>query len=136
MSEASLYIHTYILGQARLWCKHRIKLYGGISCEDHMNTFNQCTYLCTYVHRVNPSKQTANTPTHSNNIYRTFTNFHRWPIFIIFMVFRGCRRQPLYCFHLDFRCVTLVRYIYIYIYNMDLKKSLIIENLYNSNREV
>ena len=31
-------------------------------------------------------------------------------------VFRGCRRQPLYCFHLDFRCVTLVRYIYIYIY--------------------
>ena len=43
-----------------------------------------------------------------------------------------------YCFHLDFRCVTLVRYIYIYIYiyNMDLKKSLIIENLYNSNREV
>ena len=30
--------------------------------------------------------------------------------------FRGCRRQPLYCFHLDFRCVTLIRYIYIYIY--------------------
>ena len=29
---------------------------------------------------------------------------------------RGCHRQPLYCFHLDFRCVTLVRYIYIYIY--------------------
>ena len=28
------------------------------------------------------------------------------------------------------------RYIYIYIYNIDLKKSLIIENLYNSNREV
>ena len=27
-------------------------------------------------------------------------------------------------------------YIYIYIYNIDLKKSLIIENLYNSNREV
>ena len=27
-------------------------------------------------------------------------------------------------------------YIYIYIYNMDLKKSLIIQNLYNSNREV
>ena len=22
--------------------------------------------------------------------------------------FRGCRRQPLYCFHLDFRCVTLI----------------------------
>ena len=55
-----------------------------------------------------------------------------------FRLFRGCHRQPLYCFHLDFRCVTLVRYIYIYIYiyNMDLKKSLIIENLYNSNREV
>ena len=31
---------------------------------------------------------------------------------------------------------ALVTYIYIYIYNMDLKKSLIIENLYNSNREV
>ena len=30
-------------------------------------------------------------------------------------VFRGCLWQPLYCFHLDFRCVTLVRYIYIYI---------------------
>ena len=28
------------------------------------------------------------------------------------------------------------RQIYIYIYNMDLKISLIIENLYNSNREV
>ena len=26
--------------------------------------------------------------------------------------FRGCRRQPLYCFHFDFRYVTLVRYIY------------------------
>ena len=26
-------------------------------------------------------------------------------------------RQPLYCFHFDFRYVTLVRYIYIYIYN-------------------
>ena len=53
---------------------------------------------------------------------------------LIQVLFRGCRRQPLYCFHLDFRCVTLVRYIYIY--NIDLKKSLIIENLYNSNREV
>ena len=31
-------------------------------------------------------------------------------------IFRGCLWQPLYCFHLDFRCVTLVRYIYIYIY--------------------
>ena len=31
-------------------------------------------------------------------------------------IFRGCLRQPLYCFHLDFRCVTLVPYIYIYIY--------------------
>ena len=30
-------------------------------------------------------------------------------------IFRGCCRQPLYCFHLDFRCVTFVRYIYIYI---------------------
>ena len=30
-------------------------------------------------------------------------------------VFRGCRRQPLYCFHFNFRYVTLVRYIYIYI---------------------
>ena len=30
-------------------------------------------------------------------------------------VFRGCHRQPLYCFHFDFRYVTLVRYIYIYI---------------------
>ena len=40
------------------------------------------------------------------------------------------------CGHLDFRYVTLVRYIHIYIYNMDLKKSLIIENLYNSNREL
>ena len=43
------------------------------------------------------------------------------------------------CGHLDFRCVTLVRYIHIYIlyiYNMNLKKSLIIENLYNSNREL
>ena len=29
-------------------------------------------------------------------------------------LFRGCRRQPLYCFHFDFRYVTLVRYIYIY----------------------
>ena len=56
----------------------------------------------------------------------------------LLVLFRGCLRQPLYCFHLDFRCVTLVRYIYIYIYiyNIDLKKSLIIENLYNSNREV
>ena len=26
-------------------------------------------------------------------------------------IFRGCHRQPLYCFHLDFRCVMLVRYI-------------------------
>ena len=41
-------------------------------------------------------------------------------------------------------CVTLVilyitgiiYILYIYIYNMDVKKSLIIENLYNSNREV
>ena len=37
-------------------------------------------------------------------------------------VIRGCRRQPLYCFHFDFRYVTLVRYIDryidIYIYNM------------------
>ena len=24
-------------------------------------------------------------------------------------LFRGCRRQPLYCFHFDFRYVTLVR---------------------------
>ena len=32
--------------------------------------------------------------------------------------------------------VCNARPIYIYIYNMDLKKSLIIENLYNSNREV
>ena len=34
-------------------------------------------------------------------------------LFIVF--FRGCHRQPLYCFHLDFRCVTLIRYIYIYV---------------------
>ena len=34
----------------------------------------------------------------------------------ILLLFRGCHRQPLYCFHLDFRCVTLVQYIYIYIY--------------------
>ena len=32
--------------------------------------------------------------------------------------------------------VCNARPIYIYIYNIDLKKSLIIENLYNSNREV
>ena len=25
------------------------------------------------------------------------------------LIFRGCRRQPLYCFHFDFRYVTLVR---------------------------
>ena len=31
------------------------------------------------------------------------------------IVFRGCCRQPLYCFHFDFQYVTLVRYIYIYI---------------------
>ena len=35
-------------------------------------------------------------------------------LFIVF--FRGCHRQPLYCFHLDFRCVTLIRYIYIYMW--------------------
>ena len=35
---------------------------------------------------------------------------------VIVKFFRGCLWQPLYCFHLDFRCVTLVRYIYIYIY--------------------
>ena len=69
--------------------------------------------------------------------YFIYTKLYR----IKFTAFiRGCHRQPLYCFHLDFRCVTLVRYtyiyIYIYIYNIDLKKSLIIENLYNSNREV
>ena len=29
--------------------------------------------------------------------------------------FRGCHRQPLYCFHFNFQYVTLVRYIYIYI---------------------
>ena len=29
----------------------------------------------------------------------------------------GPFRQPLYCFHLDFWYVTLVQYIYIYIYN-------------------
>ena len=34
------------------------------------------------------------------------------------LLFRGCHRQPLYCFHFDFRYVTLIRYIYIYIYNM------------------
>ena len=28
---------------------------------------------------------------------------------VLFDVFRGCRRQPLYCFHFDFRYVTLVR---------------------------
>ena len=28
-------------------------------------------------------------------------------------VFRGCHRQPLYCFHFDFRYVTLDIYIYI-----------------------
>ena len=27
------------------------------------------------------------------------------------LFFRGCRRQPLYCFHFDFWYVTLVRYI-------------------------
>ena len=38
-----------------------------------------------------------------------------------------CNARPIYIYI----------YIYIlYIYNMDLKKSLIIENLYNSNREV
>ena len=30
------------------------------------------------------------------------------------VLFRGCLWQPLYCFHFDFRYVTLVRYIYIY----------------------
>ena len=30
-------------------------------------------------------------------------------------VIRGCHRQPLYCFHFDFRYVTLVRYIDRYI---------------------
>ena len=34
----------------------------------------------------------------------------------VFIVFRGCHRQPLYCFHFDFRYVTLDIYIYIYIY--------------------
>ena len=29
-------------------------------------------------------------------------------------IFRGCLWQPLYCFHFNFRYVTLVRYIYIY----------------------
>ena len=71
------------------------------------------------------------------NIQRNAFNLQLFLIQCPFL-FRGCCRQPLYCFHLDFRCVTLVRYIYIYIYiyNIDLKKSLIIENLYNSNREV
>ena len=31
-------------------------------------------------------------------------------------IFRGCHRQPLYCFHLDFRCNARPIYIYIYIY--------------------
>ena len=31
-------------------------------------------------------------------------------------IFRGCLWQPLYCFHFDFRYVTLDIYIYIYIY--------------------
>ena len=30
-------------------------------------------------------------------------------------LYRGCLRQPLYCFHFDFRYVTLDIYIYIYI---------------------
>ena len=28
---------------------------------------------------------------------------------ILIVLIRGCRRQPLYCFHFDFRYVTLVR---------------------------
>ena len=39
-----------------------------------------------------------------------------------------CNARPIY--------IYIYIYIYICIYNMYLKKSLIIENLYNSNREV
>ena len=33
-----------------------------------------------------------------------------------FRAFWGCHRQPIYCFHFDFRYITLVLYIDIYIY--------------------
>ena len=36
--------------------------------------------------------------------------------FLHINLFRGYRRQHLYCFHFDFRYVTLDRYIDIYIY--------------------
>ena len=45
-------------------------------------------------------------------------------------IIRGCRRQPLYYFHFDFRYVTLDRYIYIYIYNMCFHASTTTLNLY------
>ena len=73
-----------------------------------------------------------------------FTNFIINDLFASYCIihviaFRGCHRQPLYCFHLDFQCVMLIQYTYVYIYiyiYIYLKKSPIIENLYNSNREV
>ena len=46
------------------------------------------------------------------------------------MIFRGCLRQPLYCFHFHFRYVTLDIYIYRYIYNMCFHTSTTTLNLY------
>ena len=43
----------------------------------------------------------------------------------MFYIFRGCHRQPLYCFHFDFWYVTLDRYIYIYVcVNVQAKRAL------------
>ena len=39
------------------------------------------------------------------------------------VIFRGCLRQPLYCFHFNFRYVTLVQYIDIYIIRVPTRNS-------------
>ena len=64
-----------------------------------------------------------------------FWSFHYRRFHYSSVMFLGAACPILFSFGLPV-CNARPIYIYIYIYNMDLKKSLIIENLYNSNREV
>ena len=68
------------------------------------------------VRHTSMSQPNASRPFIKWRIRTNFVTKVRLFNFSIDRIFRGCHRQPLYCFHLDFRCVTLVRYIYIYIY--------------------
>ena len=67
----------------------------------HLNV--EPSTVCRIVHRFNITSSVAPNSRPEPSSERVIISST-----VQLIIFRGCCRQPLYCFHLDFRCVTLV----------------------------